>query len=270
MSGFYLLLKQFAHFYSGLHMAKKSQKKKLRLILFVSAMLSLTAGLIWYMGRPRFVHYNDFGIDIPVNYSMHGIDVSKYQSAIDWADVKQMKVKGISIKFSFIKATEGSDGVDGKFKRNWRGTKEAGIPRGAYHFFNPYKDGKSQALNFISEVRLQKGDMPPVLDIEQTGIASKEILQQRIAEWLSIVERQYKTKPIIYTGADFYEKYLAGKFDEYPLWVAHYLAKNKPRVKRNWNFWQHNETGRVNGIDAYVDFNVFNGDSAAFQQMLIK
>jgi lysozyme len=52
--------------------------------------------------------------------------------------------------------------------------------------------------------------------------------------------------------------------------VAHYLAKNKPRVKRDWNFWQHNEAGHVNGITGFVDFNVFNGDSADFQQLLIK
>ena len=249
-------------------MAKK--KKKLQIILFVLLMLTLTAVLVWYIGKPKFVHYKDFGIDIPVNYSIHGIDVSRYQDAIDWNDVKAMHIKNISIRFSFIKATEGSDDVDSRFKRNWRAAKETGLARGAYHFFNPYKDGTSQAKNFIDNVTLQKGDMPPVLDIEQAGNVPKEILQQRVEVWLSFVEKYYKMKPIIYTSADFYEKYLAGKFDEYPLWVAHYLVRDKPRVKRNWSFWQHNEAGHVNGIDAHVDFNVFNGDSTDFEQMLIK
>ena len=260
--------------YSFLHltlnMAKKKNKKRLEVIVFVIVMLSLTAGLSWYMSKPKFVHYKDFGIDIPVNYSIHGIDVSKYQDDIDWGDVKRMHIKNINIGFGFIKATEGSDDVDRRFKQNWRAAKEAGIPRGAYHFFNPYKDGKTQAQNFINKVSLQKGDMPPVLDIEQSGELNKNDLQQKISDWLNLVEQHYKVKPIIYTSADFYEKYLAGKFDEYPLWVAHYLVKDKPRVKRNWSFWQHNEAGLVNGIDAYVDFNVFNGDSAGFQQMLIK
>lgn len=251
-------------------MAKKKQRKKIQLILFTTLMLSLTAGLIWFANRPRFVHYKDFGIDIPINYSVHGIDVSRYQNNIDWSDVKQMRVKTIGISFCFIKATEGSDDVDRKFKRNWQSAKEAGLPRGAYHFFNPYRDGRIQAKNFIDKVKLQRGDLPPVLDIEQMGNLSKAVLQQRIADWLAIVEQNYKVKPIIYTGADFYEKFLAGKFDEYPLWVAHYLVKDKPRVKRNWSFWQHSEAGRVNGIDAYVDFNVFNGDSIAFQHMLLK
>ncbi|MES2848791.1 MAG: GH25 family lysozyme [Bacteroidota bacterium] len=251
-------------------MAKKKNKKKLQIIVFVVVMLSLTAGLTWYMSKPKFVHYKDFGIDIPVNYSIHGIDVSRYQDAIDWADVKAMHINTISIRFSFIKATEGSDDVDKRFKRNWRAAKEAGISRGAYHFFNPYKDGSSQAQNFITKVKLQKYDLPPVLDIEQAGNVPKEILQQRVKVWLFIIEKYYKVKPIIYTGASFYQKYLGGKFDEYPLWVAHYLVKDKPRINRNWSFWQHNEAGRVNGIDAHVDFNVFNGDSADFKQILVK
>lgn len=268
---FYGILKQFAHFYtSTLNMAKKRKKNNLQLILFVSLMLGITAGLIWYIGKPKFVHYNDFGIDMPVNYSIHGIDVSKYQDAIDWDDVKAMHIKNITIRFGFIKATEGSNDVDKRFRRNWRNAKEAGVTRGAYHFFNPYKDGKSQAENFIDKVKLRPGDMPPVLDIETVGNISKEILQQRITVWLFLVEKKYKVKPIIYTGADFYTKYLSGKFDDYPLWVAHYLVKDKPRVKRNWSFWQHNETGHVNGINGYVDFNVFNGDSTDFQEILIK
>lgn len=251
-------------------MAKKRKKNRLQLIVFVSLVLALTAGLIRYISKPKFVHYNDFGIDMPVNYSVHGIDVSKYQDAIDWEDVKAMHIKDIRVRFSFIKATEGSDDVDRRFKRNWSAAKEAGIARGAYHFFNPYKDGQSQAENFIDRVKLQPGDLPPVLDIETTGTVNKAILQQRVMVWLTLVERQYKIKPIIYTGADFYAKYLSGKFDDYPLWVAHYLVKDKPRVKRNWSFWQHNEAGRVNGIDAYVDFNVFNGDSTDFEQILMK
>ena len=76
-------------------------------------------------------------------------------------------------------------------------------------------------------------------------------------------------KPIIYTNAHFYERNLAGRFDEYPLWVAHYLVKDKPRINRKWHFWQHSETGRVNGINARVDFNVFNGDSTDFRELLL-
>ncbi|MEO6730351.1 MAG: glycoside hydrolase family 25 protein [Ferruginibacter sp.] len=255
-------------------MAKKKKKKFTGTVTFILLILGAMAAGTWYitssLNKPKFVRYPAFGIDIPVNYTIHGIDVSRHQSIIDWKDVKAMRIQNIQIGFGFMKATEGVQSVDGRFRKNWFEAKKAGIPRGAYHFFNAGKSGKAQAENFIETVNLEKGDLPPVLDVEQIRGTSVANLQQRVGDWIKAVESHYKVKPIIYTNADFYKNYLAGKFDEYPLWVAHYLVKDKPRIKRDWVFWQHNETGRVNGINAFVDFNVFNGDSTDFENLLIK
>ncbi len=109
-----------------------------------------------------------------------------------------------------------------------------------------------------------------MLDVEQTNGVNKTLLQQRVKAFLYAAELAYGVKPIIYTNADFYKRYLDGEFEEYPLWVAHYLRPLAPRIERNWHFWQHSESGRVNGIAGKVDFNVFNGDSTEFQQLLLK
>lgn len=240
------------------------------LLVFWIFLLAFTSFAYWYFSAPKFVRYPGFGIDIPENYAIHGIDVSRYQSSIDWAEVQAMQIKNINIDFCFIKATEGTESVDYRFHRNWIGSKENQIIRGAYHFFNAAKSGKAQALNFIENVKLEPGDLPPVLDIEQTNGANINDLQQRVNDWLNLIEAHYKIKPIIYTNVGFYKNYLSGKFDDYPLWVAHYLIKDKPRISRNWIFWQHNEAGHVNGIDAFVDFNVFNGNMNEFNKLLIK
>lgn len=263
------------HFYSIISTVAKKRKKKASktLLIILIVLAALAAGtyyIVNYRNRPGFVRYEAFGIDIPVNYAIHGIDVSRHQSAINWQDVQAMQIKNVKIGFGFIKATEGIESVDGRFRKNWFDAKEAGIPRGAYHFFNSSKSGKAQAENFIETVNLEKGDLPPVLDVEQIKGISITMLQQRVGDWIKMVESHYKVKPIIYTNANFYENYLSGKFDDYPLWVAHYLLKDKPRIRRNWIFWQHNETGRVNGINAFVDFNVFNGDSTDFERLLVK
>ncbi len=250
---------------------KKGVVKPVVLAVVYLAAAALAIYLITtYINQPKFVRYPAFGIPIPVNYAIHGIDVSHHQAAIDWNDVRDMQDKNLKIGFAFIKATEGLSTVDNTFRRNWFKTGEAKMPRGAYHYFIASKSGRAQAENFIDNVVLQKGDLPPVLDIERTFGVSEQDLQQRARDWLKAIEKQYKVKPIIYTNVDFYENFLAGSFDDYPLWVAHYLVHDKPRIKRNWLFWQHNETGHVNGVDAYVDFNVFNGDSTAFKQLLIK
>lgn len=243
-------------------------------LLFMTGMMLATAAAIygyikWKEYRVHFVRYSAFGIDIPVNYIIHGIDVSHHQDIIDWGEVKKMDVGEMRLGFAFIKATEGLINVDRLFKRNWYKAREEGMTRGAYHFFLPTKSGAKQADNFIGQVTLEPGDLPPVLDIEQLyGVKPKD-LRPRVKEWLTVIEAYYKVKPIIYTNVDFYNHYLGDEFDTYPLWVAHYLQPSKPRIERPWLFWQHSETGRVNGIMSKVDFNVFNGDSSAFRQLLL-
>jgi lysozyme len=254
----------------------RRKKKSLRyppfiIIVVVFATGAFLYGRNWWLEKQAgMIRYREFGIAIPTKYSLHGIDVSRYQQVINWDTVKAMNVEGVQLQFAFMKATEGTNNTDQYFKRNWRKAKEAGMTRGAYHFFIASKDGTQQARNFISTVKLSPGDLPPVLDVEQKNGTSKAILQQRVKAFLYAAELAYGVKPIIYTNADFYKQNLKGEFDEYPLWVAHYLRPLAPRIERNWHFWQHSESGRVNGIAGKVDFNVFNGDSTEFEKLLLK
>lgn len=250
---------------------KKSLLRRISMIVIPLALISATAYFITRLYyKPAFIHYREFGIELPVAYHIHGIDISKHQQTVSWDDVSQMTSKDVKIGFAFIKATEGLGRVDEQFRRNWMKAGKAGIPRGAYHFFIASKSGKAQAENFMETVQLEPGDLPPVLDVEQTYGTDLPTLQQRVADWLLMVEKKYRVKPIIYTNADFYANYLSGRFDDYPLWVAHYFVKDRPRINRDWIFWQHSESGHVDGIKPLVDFNVFNGDSTAFRKLLIK
>jgi len=224
----------------------------------------------WLYRKAKFTRYPEFGIAIPNEYSIHGIDVSKYQSIIAWEEVKAMQVSDIHVGFAFIKATEGIDNTDPHFYRNWRKAKSNNITRGAYHFFIASKDGKMQAQNFIKRVELSAGDLPPVLDVEQRNGTTTEQIRKEARRWLETIENYYGIVPIIYTNVDFYNNYLGKEFDKYPLWVAHYYKEQQPRIKRNWIFWQHNDQGNVNGIISKVDFNVFNGDSNAFRDILVR
>lgn len=257
-------------------MASRKKKKKIRRqILFAIAICFAAAGawMIYQLGnynRAKFVRYPEFGIAIPESFSIHGIDVSKYQDVIAWEEVQNMKVKDISLGFTFIKATEGIGNTDPQFSRNWKKSKQAGMIRGAYHFFIATKDGKMQAENFIDAVRLETGDLPPVLDVEQAYGMSTQVLKREIKRWLETIENYYHVKPIIYTNVDFYNQRLGNDFNNYPLWVAHYYQQQQPRITRNWLFWQHSDEGRVNGILSKVDFNVFNGDSIEFRNLLIQ
>ncbi len=254
--------------------SRKKKHKMARWAVLLSFLVVLGAGA-WMLfkwinyRKAKFTRYPEFGISIPVDYGIHGIDVSRYQRLIAWEEVRKMNVNDVQLGFAFIKATEGIGNVDPQFSRNWKKTRSNNVVRGAYHFFIASKDGKMQAENFIRRVELESGDLPPVLDVEQKFGVSTRQLQKEVKVWLDVVENYYKVKPIIYTNVDFYNQYLGKEFDKYPLWIAHYYVKEQPRISRDWSFWQHNDQGNVNGIMAKVDFNVFKGDSLDFKELLI-
>jgi lysozyme len=253
------------------------KNKNRRFVKTFALMMALAAALflcyilyLWLRGgREDFVTYKEFGIPIPTNYIIHGIDVSRYQERISWDAVQKMQVAYIKLGFAFIKATEGTNRTDPYFSRNWKRSKEAGIVRGAYHFFIASRSGREQAKNFCKTVKLESGDLPPVLDVEKTFGVPPALIRKEVKDWCTYIEGYYGVKPILYTNADFYKVYLQGYLDDYPLWVAHYLQPHQPRITRDWSFWQHSESGTVNGIYGKVDFNVFNGDSVAFRSLLI-
>ncbi|RNL56586.1 glycoside hydrolase family 25 protein [Pedobacter jejuensis] len=219
---------------------------------------------------PNYRTYESFNIKIPKNYSIHGIDVSYYQGKINWQKVKSMKDDDVSIRFAFIKATEGILQVDPYFQRNWREAPKVGIICGAYHFFRPKRDGKAQAKFFLQVVNIEKGDLPPVVDIESLDGVSPLKMRAELSDFLNYVEMKTKVRPIIYTGLKFYEDYLEDNFDEYPLWIAHYYQPKLRLDKSKWKFWQHSDKAKINGIGHVVDFNAFNGDSTDLARMLVR
>ncbi|MDR1130436.1 MAG: glycoside hydrolase family 25 protein [Prevotellaceae bacterium] len=220
----------------------------------------LTAVVLYFMIKPE---HRIFDIGMPRGYELHGIDVSRYQDLIDWSYLESFpdNKNEVKISFAFIKATEGRSIQDPFFKTNWENIAKTGIIRGAYHYFIPTRSASEQAQNFIANVKLDRGDLPPVLDIEVLGNPGAAKLRENIKIWLNMVEKHYGMRPIIYSYIDFYEKYILVDKDlqTYPLWIAHHNQK-KIKLEDPWLFWQHSDRGRIPGIDEKVDFNVFNGN----------
>lgn len=206
----------------------------------------------------------------PEGFNIHGIDVSHYQQEIDWEKLSRASIGEYPVRFVFIKSTEGSTNVDRRFEENFRKAREYGFLRGVYHFWSNQSSAREQAYFFLKKVRLQDGDLPPVLDIEYIPASkSVEDFQTDILTWLHIVEDKYHVKPIIYTYHKFKEKYLnTPVFDDYPYWIAHYYV-DKVAYKGKWRFWQHTDAGRLEGIKGYVDLNVYNGSYYELQKLTI-
>lgn len=195
------------------------------------------------------------GQDIADRYEVRGVDVSHYQGAIDW---DELAADGHD--FAFIKATEGKELKDKAFFANWQLAGRTGMRRGAYHFFRPEVAPAVQARNFFGTVNLEPGDLPPVIDVEDRGRLSAAQLVRSVQQLAEIFELKYGVKPIIYTGQNFYNRFLAGQFDAYPLWLARYDTKQPVTVcGRNYSFWQYTDEGDLPGVVGEIDRNVFLG-----------
>ena len=210
-------------------------------------------------------------VSYPEGYEIHGIDVSHHQGKINWQKLKdQGMIDKFPVRFVMIKATEGASRIDPNFKENFFQARENGFTRGAYHFYSIYSSAEKQAEFFIKNVKLEKGDLPPVLDVEhKPKNQTDEEFVVSIRKWLDIVENHYGVKPIIYTYYKFKTRYLNGSvFDDYPYWIAHYYV-DKVEYEGAWKFWQHTDAGCLPGIKGRVDFNIYNGSYYDLRKLTI-
>lgn len=208
----------------------------------------------------------------PNDFAIHGIDVSKYQGDIDWHALKRS-----GVKFAWIKATEGGDHLDEKFMENWALARQAGIPRGAYHFVWWCRPHHEEIDWFKRNVPVEDDALPPVLDVEATPtsrtckriLVRDEVLAE-MREMLIDMHRHYGKRPVIYTTVDFYQAILhPNEFTDYPMWVrSTKYAPHIPYPGRRWHFWQYQSDGRLPGVNAKIDRNVFHGSARQWQDFL--
>lgn len=194
---------------------------------------------------------------------LNGVDVSHWQNAIDWS-----QVAGARYRFAIMKATEGQTYDDPMYDINRSQANAAGVWVGAYHFARPDttpNDATIEADHFTSVARPARGDIVPVLDIEDAGGLPPAELISWIATWLERVEATVGVKPMIYTGPNFWRTSTGDstKFADHGyrlLWVANWFVP-RPDVPANnwggsgWTFWQYDDCGSVPGIEGCVDLD---------------
>lgn len=211
------------------------------------------------------------GVARAQQHPIQGIDVSKWQGKIDWTSVRSA-----GTQFAFIKATEGGDHVDERFLENWHGAKQAGVPRGAYHFVYWCRPASDQAAWFRQSVPADPDALPPVLDLEWNGHSqtcpkklSRADALEKIRVMLRAMEAHTGKRPIIYTDITFHKDVLEGELEEYPHWVRSVAAEPQERYEnRPWFMWQYTTTGRVPGIKGDVDRNAFYGGHAEWAKFV--
>ena len=198
-----------------------------------------------------------------------GIDVSVWNdenSTPQMCDFAIAKKAGAS--FVFIKASQIY--VDSDFLLNWKNALSAGIYRGAYHFLDWRVSEIDQAKLFAALLGTDPGELPPVLDLEMDPTPYNltfQIVQVRVRNFLSTVEKMIGKIPMIYCGYYYWNAWM-GKdlsWSRYPLWLAWYNEESVIRTPypwSHWTFWQYTSSGdgpKYGCESKALDMNWFNG-----------
>ena len=189
------------------------------------------------------------------NYN--GIDVSKHQGTINWDVVR----KDNKIQYVYIKATEGSDLVDERYKQNLQKARKLGFKVGSYHYLTNKSSVVNQFKNFASTATREDQDLIPVIDVEVCKQWTAQQLRDSLKVFANMVEDYYGCKPIIYTYENFFRNNLGKAFADYPIFIAKYSRTSSELPNINgvkWILWQYSDNGRVNGITGRVDLSRFN------------
>jgi lysozyme len=207
------------------------------------------------------------------NNRIKGIDVSNtFQGELNWDALRENK------GFVILRAVREVDTcktvgvqkfaslIDPNFLKNWNSLKQHQIIKGAYHFFAKNVSAEEQFKTYRETVKLEKGDLPPILDVEDRNCDIDEAFK-----WLELAEEYYGMTPILYSDYFFYKVFLKKKNNTYPIWLYLNASSNMEPSFNDPNclFWQYQQDKKINNFqEAKVDFNVFLGDSSEMHRLL--
>ncbi len=229
-----------------------------RLLVPIIVLVGVGACLIcgFWMVKERSLNINQWfvgGMDF-------GVDVSSYQTDVDFEKLAEQ-----GVKFAYIKATEGDSHKDPSFKEKWAAVEGTEVLSGAYHYFSYGVSGVKQAENYIETVGDLGGRLIPAVDMELTteevyNPPEKEAVVRGLKAFMALIEEKYQVKPMIYSRQDYYEKYLADDFASYPRWVTNVYLPIWIESGDGWVVWQYNDKGILEGYggEKYIDFNAVN------------
>lgn len=209
----------------------------------------------------------------PESYPVHGIDVARFQTSLDWG-----AARASGVNFAFIKATEGGDRLDPMFGNHWDGAGRAGVARGAYHFYYFCTTPEKQASWFIQNVPKTPGMMPPVLDMEWNPFSPTctlrppaETVRSNMQVFMRLLAAHYAQRPIVYTTPEFYAENGLGQMQGVEFWLrSTAVHPNERYPNERWSFWQYTSTGRVPGASGDIDINVYAGSVDSWNNWLAR
>ena len=195
-----------------------------------------------------------------------GIDVSKYQSGLDWNKIKKSGVSFVIIRIGYRGyGAEGKLVKDPMFEEHFTNARNAGLKVGVYFFTQAVNEAEAQeeaeGCNWALNGRTL--DYPIFYDTEAstapggTGRADGLGVEDRTKCAIAFCERvkELGYKPGVYASTTWYRKRVNYNTlrSRYTIWNAHYGVSSSPI---GCDLWQGTEKARINGYSGELDANI--------------
>ena len=195
-----------------------------------------------------------------------GIDVSKYQSGLDWNKIKKSGVSFVIIRIGYRGyGAAGNLVKDPMFEEHFTNARNAGLKVGVYFFTQAVNEAEAQeeaeGCNWALNGRML--DYPIFYDTEAstapggTGRADGLGVEDRTKCAIAFCERvkELGYQPGVYASTTWYRKRVDYNTlrSRYTIWNAHYGVSSSPI---GCDLWQGTEKARINGYSGELDANI--------------
>ena len=192
-----------------------------------------------------------------------GIDVSKYQTGINWTKVKNAGINFVMIRCGYRGYGTGVLVEDPMYRSHISGAKAAGLRVGVYFFSQAINEAEAveEASMAVSLAKKYGINMPIAIDSEYAnsgrGRADGLSKSARTAVTKAFCDtvKSAGYKPMVYASKSWFSDHLnVSQLSSYYIWVAHYAEKCGYTGK--YHIWQNTDKGKVDGIPTRVDMNI--------------
>ena len=194
-----------------------------------------------------------------------GIDVSKWNKEIDWEQLRKEGVEFAIIRAGYRGSSSGSLVVDPYFEQNMKGALANGINVGVYFFTQALNEREAveEASIVLSLIKGYDITYPVFIDSEGAGgngradnldVPTRSKVCQAFCETI----RSGGYTAGIYASKNWLNNRLdITKFSgDNVIWLAEYRNDDAPTYGGTYGLWQYTSSGRINGIEGRVDFNL--------------
>ena len=192
---------------------------------------------------------------------MKGLDISSYQSGINFDAIKSAGIEFLILRAGFTGWGTGTNyNKDKSFEHFYNQSKSHNIAVGAYWYScaNTYEKGVAEAKYMYENcLKGKQFEFPVYIDVEDTHhqVGNKRGVTDAIIAFCEYLENLgYYVGIYASDISGFQDKMYLNELNAYDKWVARYGSE--PKYVKQYGMWQSTSSGRINGYNGNLDCDV--------------